>query len=413
MSLAPDIQTKLREAVRPFWLVRRAQSEKQGSGASGRDAGERAAVTGGAQMDGFSYILACEGHRCGPSWRARGERICRGGMARRSCVLIFLVAAGIGFADAAPKPAVRLIQTVPLPDVHGRIDHFALDFRGRRLFMSALGNNTVEVFDLRSHRRAHTIRGLREPQGVSYATRSGRLFVANGGDGSVRMYDGATYRLLRAVRLSSDADDARYDAATNRVFVGYGDRGSAGIAILDGASGKLLGAIPLPAHPEGFQLEENGPKIFVNIPSAGNIVDVLNRDTGKVLATWRLAGARENFPMALDDPADRLFIVCRAPAELLILDGGSGKIVARIPSAKRADDVWYDAANRRVYVSGGGGFLEVVAQEGADRYRELARVPTAPGARTSLLAPRLQRLYVGVWGRSGRPEELRIYEVGR
>lgn len=328
---------------------------------------------------------------------------------------IWVLAAFVAFApfvscaqNAAP---LRLLQTIPLPNVRGRIDHFDVDVAGKRLFMSALGNNTLEVFDLRTNKRTHTIRGLHEPQGVSYAPESNRIFVANGDDGMVSMFDGTTYALLKTVRLSSDADDTRYDPATKLVFVGYGDEGNAGLAMLDGTTGNLVGAIQLPAHPESFQLEKSGSRIFVNIPSAGNIVDVVDRNKRRIVTTWTLDGAQDNFPMDLDEADHRLFIDCRTPPEVLVLDTESGKIVARIPSVSHADDLWYDAANKRIYVSGGQGFITVIKQEDASHYRTTAQIKTLPGGRTSLLVPKLNRFYLGVWGRGTQPEELRVYEI--
>lgn len=324
---------------------------------------------------------------------------------------ILMLAFAAPIACAQQTAPLRLIHTVPLPNVHGRIDHFDVDLKGRRLFMSALGNNTVEVFDLRSNKVVYTIRGLQEPQGVTYSPRADRIFVANGGDGTCRMFDGSTYKLLATVRLSSDADDTRYESATNHVLVGYGDGANAGLAILDGTTGDLIGTIKLPDHPESFQLEKAGHRIYVNIPSAHNGVEVLDRRTRKIITTWTLRDAQDNFPMALDEANHRLFIVCRTPAEVLILNTESGKVVARIPSVTHADDAWYDATNKRAYVSGGGGFITVVEQRDADHYGRVAQLRTAEGARTSCLVPELNRLYLGVWGQRGQPEELQIYEI--
>ena len=322
-----------------------------------------------------------------------------------------MLAFGAPIACARQNAPLRLVDTIPLPNVHGRIDHFDVDVSGHRLFMSALGNNTLEVFDLRSNKVIHEIHGLHEPQGVTYVPKSNRIFVANGDDGKCGVFDGSTYQLLKTVQLPSDADDTRYDSATDQVFVGYGDGAKAGIAILDGTTGSLVGTINLPDHPESFQLEENGQKIYVNIPSANNIVDVVDRSARKVVATWTLGGAQDNFPMALDEANHRLFITCRTPAEVLILDTRSGKIIARIPSVTHADDAWYDPANKRAYTSGGGGFITVIGEEDANHYRTVAQIKTAPGARTSCLVPELKRLYLGVWGQGGRPEELRVYEI--
>lgn len=316
-----------------------------------------------------------------------------------------------GIAYAQQHEPLRLLHTIALPAIHGRIDHFDADPRGQRLFMSALGNNTLEVIDLRSNAIIHTIAGLHEPQGVTYVPKSNRIFVANGDDGTVRIFDASTYQPLKTVPLSGDADDSRYDSATNQVLVGYGDGSHAGIAVLDGTTGGLIGTIRLPDHPESFQLDRDGRRIYVNIPSANDIVVVVDRSARRIVSRWNIGGAQDNFPMALDEPDHRLFIVCRTPAEVLVLNTETGKIVTRIPSVTHADDAWYDARVKRIYVSGGGGFLTVIQQEDADHYRRSAQIKTANGARTSYLMPALRRLYLGVWGQQGQPEELRVYET--
>ncbi len=331
-------------------------------------------------------------------------------MHRAACV--FALAALLPAAAArAQAPPLQLLRTVRMTGVHGRIDHFDVDPLGHRLFMSALGNDTLEVFNLRTLQHLHTIPGLSEPQGVTFVPPSDRIFIANGGDGVVRIYDAGSYAPAGSVRLPSDADDTRYDPATNRVWVGFGGRGHAGLAALDGTTGKLVETIPLPAHPESFQLDPAGPLIYVNIPTAGNIVAVVDRNTRRRIATWTLHGAAWNFPMALDATANRLFIACRRPAEVLVLDAITGRILARLPCVASADDLWYDAANRRIYVSGGGGAVTVIQQQDPDHYRLLAAVPTPPGGRTSLLLPALRRFYLGIWGRAGRTEEVREYAV--
>jgi DNA-binding beta-propeller fold protein YncE len=319
-----------------------------------------------------------------------------------------LLLAGVA---AAQDPPLRRVATVPLPDVRGRIDHFDADFAGGRLFMSALGNDTVEVFALADGRRLHTLRGLHEPQGVTFAPRSGLLFVANGDDGMVRIFSGSHYALQKTVPLGADADDTRYDAAHRQVVVGFGEGRHSGLAFLDAASGQLRAVVPLAAHPESFQLQAAGDRIYVNLPEAGNLVAVVNAAQGRVEASWRLGGARGNFPMALDEPGQRLFVITRDPAEVLVLNTASGAIVARMPCVARADDAWYDAARRRLYVTGGAGAISVIARQDADHYRALAPVATPAGGRTSFFAPSLNRLYLGIWGRGGHAEELRIYAV--
>src|SRR5207247_1893121 len=124
-------------------------------------------------------------------------------------------------AQAAEGPApLRLVQTIALPGVEGRIDHLALDLDRQRLFVAALGNNTVEVLDLRAGTRLRSIGGLHEPQGIAFVPDSGRLFVASGGTGACDLFDADTLHSIKTVPLGDDADNVRYEAAAKRVYVG-------------------------------------------------------------------------------------------------------------------------------------------------------------------------------------------------
>src|SRR5437868_13642272 len=80
----------------------------------------------------------------------------------------------------AGEPALELVATIPMPGVKGRIDHFAADLKRHRLFVAALGNNTVEVLDVAGNRHEKSVPGFGEPQGLVHLPRSNRLFVANG-----------------------------------------------------------------------------------------------------------------------------------------------------------------------------------------------------------------------------------------
>lgn len=327
---------------------------------------------------------------------------------RRIVFSLLVVPLALAAARGAETAALRLVATIPLPNVEGRIDHFGIDLKGERLFMSALGNNTIEVFDLRANKRLHTITGLHEPQGVTYAPDSGKIFVANGGDGTLRVFDGATYKLLSEVHFTSDADDTRYNAATQRIFVGYGE---GGIGALDSTTGRLLGKVEFEGHPEAFEVDQTGKRIFVNNPTARQIL-VIDWERQAVADRWPMETYRSNFPMASDEAEHRLFVVSRRPAQFLVFDNGSGKLIAHLPVVGDADDVWYDAARKRIYVSGGEGFISVITQRDSDHYVSIGNVPTAPGARTSFLSPELGRLYVAVPRRGTKNAELRVYAVG-
>src|SRR6266850_4607226 len=306
------------------------------------------------------------------------------------------------------KP-LRLIQSIPLAGVEGRIDHMVADSRRERLFVAALGNGTVEVLDLRSASRIRSLQGFREPQGLGFAESPLRLFVSNGGDGTCDMLDGATFQRLRTLRFTRDADNVRYDATANRIYVGYG---GGALGIIDAQTGDSLSSIPLSGHPESFQLEKDGSRIFVNLPDISQVA-VADRANGRVTTVWKIGPNRANYPMALDDAGHRLFVGCRNPATVIVLDTQSGQHLAAAPVDGDPDDMFYDPSRRRLYVTCGAGFVDVLDAERSDGLNMIARMPTANGARTALFVPELQRLFVAVPHRASQRSEIRVFDVAQ
>jgi len=320
-------------------------------------------------------------------------------------VLPFLFAA---LVKAQANEPLKLEKTIQLPDVQGRIDHMSIDVKGQRLFVSALGNNTVEVIDLKAGKRANTISGLKEPQGVLYLPGSDRLYVASSKDGTVKTFDATQLKLLKTVEYSDDADNLRYDSSRERIYVGFGD---GALGELD-SDGKKIGEIKLDSHPESFQLEKNSARIYVNLPKSRKIA-VLDREKGTVLTTWGTGMSFNNYPMALDEQNHRLFVVTRLPARLLVMDTSSGKTVQTLSAVGDCDDVFYDQSRKRIYASGGEGAISVFEQQDADHYKEVARIATVKGARTSFFSPDLSRLYLAVRRQGSSPAMIQVFEASR
>jgi DNA-binding beta-propeller fold protein YncE len=306
--------------------------------------------------------------------------------------------------SAAP---LKLKQTIPLPGVEGRIDHFAFDPAGQRLFVCALGNNTVEVLDLRKGDRVHSITGLGAPQGVAYVPDVNRLFVANDKGGICKIYDGKLFQPVGELNLKDDADNIRYDEATKKIYIGFG---SDGIAIVSAPDGKQIGSIRLSAHPEAFALEKQGKRIFVNVPDARHVA-VIDREKGEVINTWGTDLALANFPMALDEANHRLFVGCRLPSRLVVLNTDSGDVVAKIDISSDSDDVFYDSKRRRIYAICGAGKVDIINQPDANTYKAFAQVNTASGSRTGLFVPAQNTLFVAVPHRGSQQAEIRCYRV--
>jgi DNA-binding beta-propeller fold protein YncE len=288
-----------------------------------------------------------------------------------------------------PASPLRLERTIDLPGVRGRIDHLAIDEVRQRLFVAEVANGTVDEIDLGSGKILGRISSLKEPQGLAYLPARDELVVATG-DGNVRFFSAADRHLIVQIPLGDDADDVRIDPRNGHVLVGYG---SGGIAEIDPATRKLLGRLILSGHPEGFQTA--GARLFVNIPDRGAIV-AADLDQRRVVSTWRTGPRRLNFPMAVSADGQWLFVAYRLPATLVALKGADGAERFSRPTCGDSDDVYVQ--NGRIFVVCGAGHVDVLREADGEA---IARVATAPGARTGLLSPRLGKLYVAAPARGG------------
>lgn len=322
-------------------------------------------------------------------------------------IFVFISILALGALLQAEPPAPALKSAVPLPGVEGRFDHAAVDPATHRLFFAALGNDTLEVVDVRAEKRVHTISALKEPTGVLFLHELNLLVVANGGDGTCRFYDGTTYAERGRIGRLEDADNLRFDSKEKRVYLGYGE---GALGVIDPVAMKLVASIPLAKHPESFQLEENGPRIFVNVPGARQIA-VVDRPAGKVVATWPVDEAHANFPMALAEKEHRLFVGCRQPARLLALDTENGQRVAAIPLSGDVDDLFFDAARSTLYASCGEGYLDVFSFTAPANLTRMHRLPSAMGARTSFFSATLDLLFLAVPHHGAQGAEIRLYTL--
>src|ERR1700687_2220452 len=264
---------------------------------------------------------------------------------------------------------LQLEEQIPVPSVAGRLDHFTADTKRKRLFVSALGNNTVEVIDVFAGKVIYSIKGLAQPQGPLYVPSVDKLYVANAEDGNVRVYDGATYTLRKTIDFGKDPDNMRYDEGSKRVYVGFGED-DGGIGMIDPKTDERVGDVyKTEGHPESFQVEASGGHIFANVPDAGNVVESIDKKTGAV-TKWPLKGLRGNYAMALNEEDHRLFTITRKTPMMVVFNTETGAEVARMPAAGECDDVFFDASRKRIYVVGGEGVISVF-QHGAPAHYQL------------------------------------------
>jgi len=314
------------------------------------------------------------------------------------------------------KQPLSLVQTIPILDVKGRLDHLWVDVASKRLFVAGLEDGSVEVIDLKSAKWLKTISGFQKPQGILFVPRLNRLFVASGDDGMVRVFDGKSYRLLDSLKLDRGANRIALDPRRNLLYVGYGgkdagqDHGE--VAAIDAATDKVIATFMVDAHPAELLVGDTGEKLFALIP-AKDEVQVVDTANGKTISKWRVS-SKSPGDAALDVSGHRLLIGTHTPPRMVVMDYQDGKEIASLPTVEGMDGVYFDVRKKRVYVSGGRGLdlgsISVYQQTGAKQYKSIGDIPTKAGAGTSLWSPELNRYYVAAPAHNGELASVLVFQ---
>ncbi len=317
---------------------------------------------------------------------------------------------------AQVKQPLKLVATTPLPGFSGDFDHFALDLKGQRLFLTAEDHKTVEVFDL-DGKHLHSVTGFGQPHAALFLPESNKLIVTDGDDdfGRVEMVSGADYKILSTIKLPNGVDSAVFDPTSHYYYVASGGAESARthvVSIIDTKTFKQVGEIVLPGNEsEAMAIDKEGKKMYVSL-RATNEVGVVDLGTRKGVARWPIPGASTANSLVLDEATHRVFIATRKPPKFFVFDIDTGKVVTSLPCAPLHDDMWFDRASKRIYVTG-SETTTVFEQKDADHYTHLADDPTGFRAKTSILVPELNRIYIAVSGKGKADAKLalQVYEL--
>lgn len=330
---------------------------------------------------------------------------------------LLLLPAGARDAHAQDQLPLRRIQTIPMPGVHGRMDHLGIDIEGGRLFAAALGDtqNTVEVIDLKGGKRVFSVRGQNMPQGVFYSSEFNKLFVANGKDGSVKIFRGDSFALIDSLSLGTNADHVGYDPSTKYLYTGLSIPNSraGALSIIDTRTNRHIGDIKTDSRPGGIKIDTSGPRIFVTLAGLPKL-GVIDREKREEIAAWPLTNVPGVVALAFDEAHHRLFGGIRNPPVLIVLDTESGRQITQLEGVNGIDDLWYDAQRNRIYASGGrgstNGFVYVYQQQDPDHYDLTAKVPTRANAQTSIWVPQLNRYYVSASANDKEDAAILVFE---
>jgi DNA-binding beta-propeller fold protein YncE len=326
---------------------------------------------------------------------------------------LFLTALGAPAVQAQTASPLTLQRSFELPAGTGKFDHFAIDLKAGRLFLAATGNHSVEVLDLGSGKVVESVSALGKPHGLAWIPATNSLYAADGAQGDLKIFEGSPMRLAKSIKLSDDADDMVFDAKTGLLYVGHGGGDAANpgrIAVVDTAKGSLLAELPVAAHPEGLEIDNATDRVFANIADAAEIA-VIDGATHSQTETWKLTRAKDNVPLAYDEEHQILFVACRTPARLLVLDGNSGKELADLPADAGADDLFYDAELRRVFLIAGSGAVDVYEIDAGNTVKAVGATHTSSGAKTGLLVPSKRTLYVGAAANGGKQAQILAYST--
>ena len=311
----------------------------------------------------------------------------------------------------AQQPSVLTLEkTIMLAGVTGKFDHFSLDEEGNRLFAASTGTSTVVVIDLASDKILDKLEGLGKPHGLVWVAEAHRLFVTDGAKGELAVYAGVPLKRIQSIPLSEDADDLVYDSATKLLYAGYGGTSAANpsrVAVVDTTSLQLISNLPVASHPEGLELDPIADRIFVNVADSGQVV-VIDGKTHQIAATWTLHQGKDNTPLVFDTDHGFLLVVCRTPAEVLVINGTTGIEGMTIKSEAGADDLFFEPATRHAFLVTGAGTVDTFAMSADGTLARLAVTQTERGAKTGYLDAKRRRLFVGVPG-TGAPSSVRVY----
>ncbi|HWO39811.1 MAG TPA: hypothetical protein VNO32_64400 [Candidatus Acidoferrum sp.] len=318
---------------------------------------------------------------------------------------------------AQEKLPLKLVATTPMPGFTGDFDHFGLDLKGNRLFLASEDQKTVEVFDLLTGERVHSIKGFSQPLTMAFLPESDRLIVTDGGEAdAVELVNCKEYKIMGTLKLGSGVDHGVYNPVNKYFYVengGGSDSKTHVLSIIDTQSFKQVGEVSgLPGNSnEGLVIDRQGRKLYVNLTGTDE-VGVIDLGTRELVARWALPDVHVAHAIALDEPHHRLFTATRKPARFVVFDTDSGQVVSTLPCVGVNSDMWLDVARKRIYVTG-SDTASVFEQRDADHYEAIAEVPTAYRAKSSIFVPELKRLYVAASGK-GKPDaklQLLVYEV--
>jgi DNA-binding beta-propeller fold protein YncE len=289
-----------------------------------------------------------------------------------------------GFAADAGQ-LYTITKTVPLGSPE-RWDYLTYDPTSHRVY--AAHGSSIAVVDGRSGALLGSV-PVPGANGVAVIPALGKGYAGSSTNKSVLVFDLVTFKVLKELPADEDTDGVVYDPVSKRVFVMDGDPHNA--MVIDTITDTVVTRLPLAGKPE-FAAVDGAGKLFVNITDARKIQRI-DTKTLKTEATWPISDCEGPHGLAIDAATRRLFSSC-LNSKLLVVDSGSGRIVATLPIGLGSDASAFDGKRNLVFSSNGTGTLTVIHESGPDNFAVLADVPTQLLARTMAVDSETGRVYL-------------------
>ena len=290
-------------------------------------------------------------------------------------------------SPAAPAPSYHLARKITLTG-DGRWDYLQVDSVARRLYVSR--STHVNVVDLNTGTVVGDIPNTSGVHGIALDPKSGHGFTSNGRANTVTLFNLKTLAKVAEVAVGTSPDCIIFDPATERVFTFNG--GSNDATAIDGATGKVIGTIPLPGRSE-YAVADGKGHVYNNIEDKSEVASI-NAKTLKVENVWPLAPGDGPSGIAMDPKSRRIFSVC-SNQKMTVLDADTGKLVSTLAIGNGPDASAFDPALGIAFSPNGeDGTLNVVKETGPNQFQVTATVPTQAGARTMALDPKTHHVYL-------------------
>jgi DNA-binding beta-propeller fold protein YncE len=322
----------------------------------------------------------------------------------------------VPFSIGQTQSSVRLLKSVNLAGYTGDFDHFAVDYDRNRLLLVAEDHGTIEIFDLKTSAHLRSVSGFGNPHSILARRGVPTLFITDSEKQMSTIRNADSLAKEKTITLTPGADTAKYDAALNTLYVVTGGKDvnmtTANLEAVNPDTGDKKAMLTFPDnHVEAMAFVEGDPRLFINLTQTNKLA-VVDRKTMKVLNVWPVRPAQQNAMVAFDPAQHRLYVVCRQPGMIVVMNSDTGSIVGTQPAPLRADEVQYDASSHRLYVPGGEGYMGIYDTGDPDHLKLVEKVTTEPGAKTGLLLPDMHRLFLAVSpGDSKAMAKVLTYEV--